>query len=147
LHGEECVINGDGTITRDFCPVEDVVQANILAAISTKISNSARVFNVGSGITTSLNQLYKIISQAVTSQKLGVAKDVHYNAAREGDILHSTADISLIRKTLGYKPSENLDYSITETVSAYAVELNFVPVKSRGSFLKLPATDSVTYRN
>ena len=97
LAGKDPVIFGDGEQYRDFVFVEDVVQANLLAA--THDHAPGKVFNVGCGARTSLNQLVAMLSELTGYQ----AKPTH-EAPRAGDIRESLADISRISQTLGYTP-------------------------------------------
>ena len=93
------VIFGDGTQTRDFCAVQNVVQANILAALNPEVSG--QVFNIGCGVSTSLNELLRKIYSvfAPDSEVLCV-----HEAPRDGDILHSSASIKLAEDMLHFKP-------------------------------------------
>jgi UDP-glucose 4-epimerase len=110
LAGEPPVIFGDGTQTRDFTYVRDVVQANILS-LKQKV-DGGEVFNVGSHQQTSLNQLAKLVcSLAGKTDLLPV-----YQPPRAGDIAHSYADITKISKALGYKPSYTIDSGLVQVV-------------------------------
>lgn len=119
--GRECHINGDGTITRDFCHVDNVVQANILAATTANPAAFGDVFNVALGGQTTLTQLYDLIVGKLSkiSPQAAALKPV-YGPPRPGDIIHSGADISKIRHALGYDPSVSVDEGLEETVSWYA---------------------------
>ncbi len=97
------MLYGDGLNTRDFVFVEDVVQANILAAL--RHGKETAVFNVGTGVCTNLLELYDAIRYIASRQNPGAMKiELERRPAREGDIRFSLADIGLIRKTLGYEP-------------------------------------------
>ncbi|EDY16630.1 NAD-dependent epimerase/dehydratase [Chthoniobacter flavus Ellin428] len=120
LHGEDCVINGHGGITRDFCPVADVVQANLLAATSDLPSKAARVFNVALGGSTTLDQLHAMLASATTSLGGIQPLPLRYGPPREGDIIHSAADITAIREALGFEPSTSLATALEETTRWYA---------------------------
>src|SRR5688572_9355248 len=99
--GRSPTIFGDGEQTRDFVYVRDVVNANLRAMFAGPAG--FHVFNVGGGRETSLNQLLSELQQLTgTSLKPGYVK------ARDGDIRHSLADISLIRRELGYAPGGTL---------------------------------------
>ena len=93
------VIYGDGKQSRDFCPVQNIAAANILAAFSDDVSG--RVFNIGCGERISLNELLRKIYAVFAPER--EVKAVCQNA-REGDILHSSASIELARKYLKYEP-------------------------------------------
>jgi len=120
VRGEECVIHGDGGITRDFCPVADVVQGNLLAATGELPANTGSVFNVALGGSTTLNQLHTLLASAATSLDLATPLPIRYGPPREGDILHSSADTTAIRTALGFEPSTSIATALEETVKWYA---------------------------
>ena len=93
------VIYGDGTATRDFCAVQNIVAANLLAALEPDAPG--KVFNIGCGVSTSLNDLLKEIYATFAP-----GKEIKFQreAPREGDILHSSASIELARTVLKYNP-------------------------------------------
>ncbi len=98
------VIFGDGKATRDFCSVQNIVIANLLAALAPNVSG--KVFNIGCGIETSLSELLRIIYKIFApAQELRV----NYESPRAGDIMRSCADISLARKYLHYEPIVSLE--------------------------------------
>jgi UDP-N-acetylglucosamine 4-epimerase len=115
VEGRECVINGDGGITRDFVHIDNVVQANLLAATTQNAEAFGTAFNVGNGGQTTLEDLYKMIAA-----KLGATRPVKTGAPRAGDILHSGADIAKARRVLGYEPAVTVDTGLTGTVKWYA---------------------------
>lgn len=93
------VIFGDGTATRDFCAVQNVVNANLLAALEP--SAAGEVFNIGCGVTTSLNDLMKIIYEVFAPDS-----EIKFKreTPRDGDILHSSASIEKAKKILKFEP-------------------------------------------
>jgi UDP-N-acetylglucosamine 4-epimerase len=103
IRNEDVMVNGDGETSRDFCFVENAVQANILAAMSHPEGQS-HVYNVAVNARTSLNDLYRHL--AVTLGKHGVKyeKKPQYRDFREGDVRHSQADITKAKTKLGYEP-------------------------------------------
>ena len=111
IEGRDCVINGDRGITRDFVHIDNVVQANLLAATTQNAAAFGQAFNVGNGGQTTLADLYQMIAS-----KLGSARPVILGPPRPGDILHSGADISKIRRLLGYEPAVTVDHGLDETV-------------------------------
>jgi Nucleoside-diphosphate-sugar epimerases len=114
-----CTIMGDGETTRDFFHVDDVVQANVLAATAEDDSAAGEVYNVAGGQRTSLNELYAII-RAQVIQKLQLnPPDPVYVDFRPGDIRHSVADVSKVRRDLGYLPSRTLAEGIAEAIDWY----------------------------
>ena len=100
-NGENPIIYGDGTQTRDFIYIDDVVEASILAAESEKATG--QTFNVGTGKATTINELAEKMIQ-IAGKKL---KPIH-TKSRTAEIKHSVADIYKIQKTLGYKPKTTL---------------------------------------
>jgi UDP-N-acetylglucosamine 4-epimerase len=120
VRGEECVINGDGGITRDFCHVANVVQANILAATTRNRGAAGESYNVALGGSTTLAQLYDLISARVADLTGQPAKPIRYGAPRPGDIIHSSADIGRIRTALSFDPAISVDAGLEETVAWYA---------------------------
>jgi len=120
LAGESCRIHGDGGITRDFCPVSDVVQANLLAATAKRGDTSGEVFNVALGSRTTLDELYALIAGKVSALTGRPVPPVEYGPARPGDIRHSGADVAKIKNALAFTPTADLEASVEETVRWYA---------------------------
>lgn len=121
LRGHECVINGDGTITRDFCPVADVVQANLLAATTRSLDARGAVFNVGLGTPVFLDELYALLAARVAALTGAPTRPVAYGPPRPGDIRHSTADIYGATAHLQFRPEIGLEAGLDETVRWYSV--------------------------
>ncbi len=120
LAGEPLVIFGDGKQTRDFIYVKDVVKANILAAESRKANG--RVFNVATGRKTSILELaMKVIEIANANTS------IIFDKPRPGDIRHSLADISEIRK-LGFEPEWSLEDGLKKTVEWYVKSFHARPL-------------------
>lgn len=112
LEDTEPVVFGDGEQTRDFTFVDNAVHANLLAC---EVPNVAgKVFNVGCGHRTSLNQVLAAL-QKVTGKSL----QAKYDPAREGDIRDSQADISAARRYLGYEPQVGFEHGLELTFSWY----------------------------
>ena len=102
--GKIPVIYGDGEQSRDFCAVQNVVKANILASMSRE--SAGKVFNIGCGVETTLNELLTKI-YAVFAPEREVKAD--YQSPREGDIIHSSASIKYAREVLKFEPAVYLD--------------------------------------
>lgn len=117
LHGERPTINGDGTQSRDFTYVENVVEANLRACLSDDRANG-QVFNVAFGGREYLNDIYKSISKV-----LGVNIEPIYGCDRKGDIKHSNADISKAKELLGYNPEYSFDQGLKEAIEWYKENL------------------------
>ncbi|GJQ63079.1 MAG: dTDP-glucose 4,6-dehydratase [Melioribacteraceae bacterium] len=111
LSRENLVIHGDGSQTRDFIFVEDVVRANILAATGQTLTGT---FNVACGDSISIKELaQKIIEITGSSSK------IDYTSLRAGDIKYSKADIDSTRKALGFLPEYDLHKGLAKTVDHY----------------------------
>lgn len=123
LKGDPVFINGDGETSRDFCYVANAVQANLLAAMSTKESALNQVYNVAVGDRTTLNQLFALLRDNLAAH--GVAQDAQpqYRDFRAGDVRHSQADIAKAQGLLGYTPSHTLAQGIQEAMPWYADHL------------------------
>jgi nucleoside-diphosphate-sugar epimerase len=112
LEGTEPVVYGDGEQTRDFTYIDNVVQATLLACEAP--AASGRVCNVGTGERISLNQTLELLRE-ISGNKL----EAKYEAAREGDIRDSQADITLGRELLGYDPTVNFSEGLRRTFAWY----------------------------
>jgi UDP-N-acetylglucosamine/UDP-N-acetylgalactosamine 4-epimerase len=124
LAGRQCEIYGDGETSRDFCYVDNVVQANLLAAVAPSDIVAGRIFNVAVGERTTLTQLFFIIRDAlaVESPELGEVQPV-YRPERPGDVRHSLADVSRIRDALGYEPTHSVKEGLLEALAWYRTQL------------------------
>jgi UDP-N-acetylglucosamine 4-epimerase len=120
LRGQECVINGSGEITRDFSPVANIVQANILAATTRSRKAIGEALNVAAGSSTALSDLYQLVSRAITAKTGTAVAPATVGPSREGEIQHSMADIQAIREALGFCPDVDLPNALAETVRWYA---------------------------
>ncbi len=116
---EPVFINGDGETSRDFCYVNNVVQANILAATA-KDSAANQVYNVALGERTSLRQLFEAIRGHLSVTLPGVADAVpQFRDFRSGDVRHSLAAIDKAVTNLGYAPEIRVGAGIQRTVNWY----------------------------
>ncbi|OYV48431.1 MAG: Vi polysaccharide biosynthesis UDP-N-acetylglucosaminuronic acid C-4 epimerase TviC [Candidimonas sp.] len=107
IHGEEVVVNGDGETSRDFCFVENAVQANILAALA-QPEGINQVYNVAYNARTSLNELFDYLARALGNTGVVYDRQPVYADFRAGDVRHSQADISKAKRLLGYEPLHNI---------------------------------------
>jgi nucleoside-diphosphate-sugar epimerase len=112
LEGRPPVIFGDGTQSRDFCYIDNVIEANLLAADAREASG--RVFNVACGRATDLNQVVKLIADA-----LGTQLEPSYETGRVGDVKHSLADITAARQVLGYTAPVSFEDGLLRTIEWY----------------------------
>ncbi len=117
--GRDVFINGDGENTRDFCFVRDVVQALLLAAMTESDAAAADVFNVGLGQATSLNELFTTLQAIVKTETGRDVPPAVYRDFRAGDIRRSCADVSKIRRVLGFEPEHTVKDGLQETVGAF----------------------------
>ena len=117
MAGETPTINGDGLTSRDFTFVENAVQANLLACTAPKDFANGRVFNVGTGQSHTLNELYDTLAGIFEFKQ--PAKN---GPVRAGDIPHSLADISRAQKELGYKPAAGFHVGLQKTATWYREE-------------------------
>ena len=111
IAGDDVFINGDGETSRDFCFIENTVQANILAATAPDEAKN-QVYNVAVGDRTTLNDLYVAIQVALLENSIRYAKPAVYREFRAGDVRHSQASIAKIQQALGYAP----EYPIAEGI-------------------------------
>jgi len=114
--GEEIFINGDGSTSRDFCYIENAVQANILAATySQNIKND--VFNIAVGQITSLNDLFILLKESLKQSGLDYTKNPIYRDFRSGDVLHSQASIEKAKNEFNFYPTHNIKEGLAEAMS------------------------------
>jgi UDP-N-acetylglucosamine 4-epimerase len=105
LRSEPVRINGDGETSRDFCFVENVVQANLLAATAIDPSASNQAYNIAVGDRTTLNELFQFLQAGLRQLNPAMIEQKPvYGDFRAGDVRHSLADISKARRLLGYEP-------------------------------------------
>jgi UDP-N-acetylglucosamine 4-epimerase len=125
IKDEVVYINGDGETSRDFCYVDNAVQANLLAAFNTKEAAINQVCNVAVGDQTSLNQLYFFLRNELKSRfpHLEEAEPV-YRDFRVGDVRHSLADITKAQQLLGYRPSHRVSEGLRESLPWYVDHLS-----------------------
>jgi len=104
IKNEDVFVNGDGETSRDFCFIDNVVQANLLAA-TTAVENKDEVYNVAVGGITTLNELLGSLKTALGLHGVCYEKATIYRDFREGDVSHSQADIGKFAGRLGYAPA------------------------------------------
>lgn len=118
INGDEVFINGDGETSRDFCFVENVVQANLLAATADD-SVKDQVYNVAVGDRTTLNGLYHALQTVLAGNGKIYENAAVYRNFRAGDVRHSQADISKASCKLGYIPEYQLIDGIARAMPWY----------------------------
>jgi UDP-N-acetylglucosamine 4-epimerase len=117
MENEPVCINGDGSTSRDFCYVANVVQANLLAA-TTKIGRAVnQTFNIAGGAQTTLTELCNLLREglSLTHRHVGGGQP-RYGEFRAGDVIHSQADIGQARRLLGYRPTHDLEQGLAEAL-------------------------------
>jgi UDP-glucose 4-epimerase len=117
MAGETPTIFGDGLTSRDFNFVDNAVSANLLACTAPSEVATGRVFNIGTGRSHTLNEVY-----AAIAGQLGFREQPIYGPPREGDIKHSLADITRASKELGYHPKAHFQEGLQKTVAWYLEE-------------------------
>ncbi len=115
LAGKQPVIFGDGSQSRDFTFVENVVEANVCAATADGVSGN--VYNIACGETLSVLDLLKAICQ-----QLDKPFDPRFEPPRAGDVKHSWADISAARRDLGYQPKVDFSVGLQKTIEFYVAQ-------------------------
>ncbi len=117
MAGETPTIFGDGLTSRDFNYVDNAVSANLLACQAPSAVATGRVFNIGTGKSQTLNEVYSAIAG-----QLGFSAKPNYGPEREGDIKHSLADIGRAVKELGYQPKVQFHDGLRKTIDWYLSE-------------------------
>lgn len=125
IQNDEVFINGDGDTSRDFCFIDNAVQANLLAATANEEAKN-QVYNVAVGDRTTLNDLFNAIQSALTENGVGYAKQAVYRDFRPGDVRHSQADVSKAERLLGYAPEYRIMEGIAKAMPWY---VRFLEIK------------------
>ena len=107
IRNQEVVVNGDGETSRDFCYIDNVVQANVLAALAGPDGQN-QVYNVAYGGRTTLNQLFDYLAENLREQGLKYDRPPRHGDFRAGDVRHSQADVGKAAALLGYEPSHDI---------------------------------------
>ena len=118
IAGDEVFINGDGETSRDFCFIENTVQANILAATANDEAKN-QVYNVAVGDRTTLNDLFNALQAALNENGVTYNKKPVYREFRAGDVRHSQASIAKIEQFLDYEPEFNINQGINIAMPWY----------------------------
>ena len=114
------VINGDGTNSRDFTYIDNVIQANHLAAVVADKSALNQIYNVAHGERTNLNQLFYLIRSIIAESDSKVLEiDAIHGPDRPGDIPHSQASVEKAKKMLGYLPTHTVREGMREAIKWY----------------------------
>ena len=124
LRHEPVVINGDGSYSRDFTYIDNVLQANESALLAENPEALNTIYNVACGSTTTLNELFEYLKEELSAfdPQIKDAAAVH-GVNRAGDIPHSLADITKAKNLLGYQPTHNVRQGLHECCQWYAENL------------------------
>ena len=120
LSGEDVYINGDGETSRDFTYIDNVVQANIIAGMTTNKEAFAKTYNTAAGGRETLNNLYRAIVEGLKEKlpELEIKEPI-YRDFRAGDIRHSNANIDRAKELLEYEPTHTLEEGLKESLEWY----------------------------
>tara|TARA_B100001250_G_scaffold300104_1_gene261793 strand:+ start:27969 stop:29003 length:1035 start_codon:yes stop_codon:yes gene_type:complete len=117
INEEDLFINGDGKTTRDFCFIENVMQANIISAVSSNSEALNQVYNIAVDDRTSLLELHAMMSEIVESKIRNTAiKEPIFREFQDGDVRHSKGSVEKAQRLLNYKPSHTIDKGLEETI-------------------------------
>jgi len=120
LNKENVYINGDGETSRDFCYVDNAVQANILAAMTENSEATDQVYNVALNDRTSLNELFRMIEDSLIKNVKGLEKkEPIYGDFRPGDVRHSQASIDKAKELLEFEPKFRIAEGLNEAIGWY----------------------------
>lgn len=121
LQGTSPVIYGDGTYSRDFTYIDNVIQANLLALTTVAPAAVNQVYNIAFGERTTLNELFLYLREALAARvpEIGKREAVH-GPARAGDIPHSLASIEKAKRLLGYAPAFSVRQGLALAAEWYA---------------------------
>lgn len=121
IRGDDVTINGDGETSRDFCFVDNAVQANLRAALAQQ-SGEAKVYNVAVGERTTLNGLFDAIRDALREYQIHYDRTPVHADFRKGDVRHSLASIEKAQGDLGYAPSHRIGEGLAAAMPWYVEE-------------------------
>jgi UDP-N-acetylglucosamine 4-epimerase len=122
---EKIFINGDGNTSRDFCYIDNAVQANILSAITMNTVALNQIYNVACGERNTLEDLYLLIKGELFLNKKNYKLNPIYRDFRAGDVMHSQADISKIKSLIGYEPQFSLAQGLKNVIPWYLNKQSF----------------------
>ena len=120
IQNNSVTINGDGETSRDFCYVDNAVQANILAGLTQSEPATNQIYNIAVGEQTTLNELFNEIKNQLLKLNLDLQEVYpNYGDFRDGDVRHSLADIKKANQLLGYSPEFNVKEGLAKAISWY----------------------------
>lgn len=118
LNNKDIDIYGDGTISRDFSYINNVVQANILAATNHKDLSNPEILNIACGSSTNLKELASMMRNIINEvSDFQIHSQIHHKENRKGDIQNSYANISKAKKLINYNPTHSVEMGLRELIS------------------------------
>ena len=123
MQNKEIIIYGDGKTSRDFCYIENVIQANILASLSTNKDAINQIYNIAVGDTNNLNDLHDLIVTSLEFHNIFYKIPPSYLDFREGDVKHSLANIDKAKTLLGYDPKFVLNQGLKKSIPWFKDQL------------------------
>ncbi|MFZ6645838.1 SDR family oxidoreductase [Undibacterium sp. TJN25] len=124
IKNQALYINGDGETTRDFCFVDNIVQANLLSAMAEDKAALNEIYNVALNDSTSLNRLYQMMRELLEDDFPHIKEHQPvYQDFRAGDVRHSQANISKAQTLLGFAPTHTVDRGLAEAMAWYKKNL------------------------
>jgi len=123
INGDVVYINGDGETSRDFCYVENAIQANLLAATTDHEGAKDQIYNIAVGGRTTLNGLFSAIKENLAENGICYSSNLIHRDFRPGDVRHSQADIGKAQKLLGYVPQFDINQGIRDCLPWYIKQL------------------------
>ena len=137
IRNEPVYINGDGETTRDFCYIDNVVQANLLAGTAEEAAALNQAYNVALGERTALNDLFGIVRSLLELRFAHLhSLTPIYREFRHGDPRSSQADIGKARRLLGYQPAWGVRQGLAKSIEWYIATL--APPRSAGARQSVP---------
>jgi UDP-N-acetylglucosamine/UDP-N-acetylgalactosamine 4-epimerase len=125
IQNEPVHINGDGSTSRDFCYVADVVQANLLAATTASVEAVNTVYNIALGNETTLSGLFQMLLERLLPIHPHLRElQPQHRPFQPGDVRHSRADIGRARRLLGYEPTHRIEKGLDEALGWYVAMHN-----------------------
>jgi len=118
ISGLDIYINGDGTTSRDFCYIDNVVQANVRAALAPDNARNL-IYNIAVGHRTTLKELFALIRTTLRSEGIDYELSPLHRDFRAGDVLHSQASIDRAERLLGYHPTHTVKQGLEKSISWY----------------------------
>lgn len=119
IKDEKIYINGDGETSRDFCFVDNAVQANLLAATATNFGSKNQVYNIAVGERTSLNDLFCLLKEGLYQHGIAYHSEPVKRDFRAGDVKHSLASVEKAKSSIGYFPFSNVRQGLSVAIPWY----------------------------